>query len=362
MDTHPAAGRLLDWYALNARLLPWRSAHDPYALWVAEIMLQQTRVDTVIPYYLRWMKHFPDMQAVAHSSLQDVLSAWEGLGYYSRARNMHRAAMIMVKEHHGQLPNDLDAMLRLPGIGRSSAADILSIAYGKNLAALDGNIKRVVARMFDIPSVLDSPDFNRACISYLEQLLPAGKAGDFNQAMMDLGAGVCTPKNPACADCPLNQDCAAYLAGTQWLRPLPKPRKVIPHYSVTAGIIWKENLPGGELLIARRPASGLLGGLWEFPGGKQQAGESLEGCLIRELHEELGVGVEVGQPVGTFRHAYTHFRVTLHAFHCWLTTGEPAPLSADELKWVNITQLGDYPMGKLDRLITHALLQPVSPP
>lgn len=358
MDIHPAAARLLNWYALNARLLPWRGSRDPYAIWVAEIMLQQTRVDTVIPYYLRWMKRFPDVQALADSSLQDVLSVWEGLGYYTRARNMHHAAMIMVKEHRGQLPDDLGTMLCLPGIGRSSAADILSIAYGKDLSALDGNIKRVLARLFDISSALDSPDFIHACISYLDQLLPAGKAGDFNQALMDLGAGVCTPKNPACIDCPLNQDCAAFRAGTQWQRPQPKPRKKIPHYIVTAGIVWKDSL----VLIARRPASSLLGGLWEFPGGKQQPEESLENCLIRELHEELGVSVEVGPPVGTFKHAYTHFRVTLHAFHCRVTAGKPAPLSADELKWVTLPQLEDYPMGKLDRLIARALLQPVSLP
>jgi A/G-specific adenine glycosylase len=318
-------------------------------------MLQQTRVETVIPYYLRWMDRFPDLTSLARSELQDVLVTWEGLGYYSRARNMHKSARMIAAEYNGKIPDQYDQLINLPGIGPSSAADILSVAYGMNLAALDGNIKRVLARIFNLTDILDSPDFLKQCQLELDSLLPNGKAGDFNQAMMDLGATICLPKNPACPECPLRGDCQAYSAGVQLDRPVPKPRKEIPHYIVTAGVIFDNSGRPGKVLLAKRPANGLLGGMWEYPGGKIQPGESLEECLERELKEELGIDAAVGNQLGTFKHAYTHFRVTLHAFQCQILSGIPAPLSADEIAWVGLDALDDFPMGKLDRLITRTI-------
>jgi len=356
-ELHPLSRRLLDWYARHARVLPWRETRDPYSTWVAEIMLQQTRVDTVIPYYHRWMARFPSLRSLAESSLQDALACWEGLGYYSRVRSMHRAAGLIIRDHGGIFPSDLPALLSLPGIGPSSAADILSIAFGQDLAALDGNIKRVLARMYDLPEALDSAAFLHRCHSLLDELLPAGRAGDFNQALMDLGASICLPGVPPCAHCPLSESCLSYERQTQIARPVSRRRAAIPHYQVTAGILMRGHNQIQQVLIARRPQTGLLGGMWEFPGGKQEADESLDASLIRELHEELGVDVEVGVKVGIFKHAYTHFRVTLHAYLCRILSGEPSALAADEIHWVALHDLPAYPMGKLDRMISNALVK-----
>lgn len=357
MPTHPLTSSLLAWYDRNARRLPWRESRDPYAVWVSEIMLQQTRVETVIPYYLRWMERYPDLITLARSDLQQVLLSWEGLGYYSRARNLHNAAAKIVADHGGQIPDNYDLLIKLPGIGPSSAADILSVAYGKNLAALDGNIKRVLARLFNLVEVLDSPDFISECHSKLDLLLPDGKAGDFNQAIMDLGATICLPKKPACLDCPIRSDCQAYQTDVQMDRPVPKPRKDVPHFIVTAGVILNSNGYPAKVLLAKRPANGLLGGMWEYPGGKIMPDESLEDCLARELEEELGITVMVGNRIGTFKHAYTHFRVTLHAYQCQILNGIPTPLIADEIAWVELDRLDLFPMGKIDRLVTRTILE-----
>lgn len=355
MPIHPISSRLLAWYSQNARRLPWRDSKDPYAIWVSEIMLQQTRVDTVIPYYLRWMERFPDLSTLAKSDQQDVLVAWEGLGYYSRARNLHKAARMIAADFDGKIPDRYDVLIKLPGIGPSSAADILSVAYGRDLAALDGNIKRVLARLFNLTDILDSPDFIANCQIHLEGMLPRGQAGDFNQGMMDLGATICLPKEPACPACPLRGDCMALLSRVQMDRPIPKSRKAIPHYIVTAGVIFDDLSHSGRVLLAKRPVNGLLGGMWEYPGGKVYPRESLEDCLARELNEELGVDVSVGDNLGTYKHAYTHFCVTLHAFRCQILSGTPAPLSADEIAWVAMDALDQFPMGKLDRLVTRTI-------
>jgi A/G-specific adenine glycosylase len=340
--------RLLDWYAGHARSLPWRGHPDPYAVWVSEIMLQQTRVETVIPYFERWMSRFPTIASLAQADQQEVLAAWEGLGYYSRARNLQRAAQVVMDEFGGSLPADARMLRRLPGIGRYSAAAIASIAFGADEAALDGNIRRVLARLFDISEPARSPHGEGRLWELARLHLPAGKAGDYNQALMDLGASVCLARQPRCPDCPLKEDCQAYHLGIQEQRPVLPVRRATPHYIVTAAVIQRD----GELLIARRPVKGLLGGLWEFPGGKLKEGEDLATCLRREIREELGVEIEVGDRLGVYKHAYTHFSVTLHAFACTLLAGEPQPLHASDLRWVRPAELPDHPMGKLDRQIS----------
>jgi len=347
----PLANLLLDWYARNARRLPWRGHPDPYAVWVSEIMLQQTQVETVIPYFERWMERFPTLPALAAASQEEVLASWEGLGYYSRARNLHRAAQIVVEQYGGQLPSDPAELRQLPGVGRYTAAAISSIAFGQDVAALDGNIRRVLARVFDVSVPARSPEGERILWDLAGANLPAGQAGAYNQALMDLGALVCTPRLPRCSLCPLSGLCQANLLGTQEQRPVSLPRRETPQYIVTAAIIHR----GQEVLIARRPQNGLLGGLWEFPGGKIQEGEDLPACLRREIMEELGVEVLVGEPLGVYRHAYTHFKVTLHAFHCTLLRGEPEALHASEIRWVAPAGLSRYPMGKIDRMIAAGL-------
>ncbi|HEX6302850.1 MAG TPA: A/G-specific adenine glycosylase [Anaerolineales bacterium] len=343
--------RLLEWYAQHARQMPWRDHKDAYVIWVSEIMLQQTQVDTVTPYFERWLTRFPDIESVAAATQQEVLSEWEGLGYYSRARNLHRAAQILVAENDGQLPENTKALRQLPGIGRYTAAAIASMAFGKDEAALDGNIRRVLARVFDVRLPARSTEGERKLWELANENLPPGRAGDYNQALMDLGATICTPRQPDCQNCPLKASCGAYELGVQEQRPVKGPKPSLPHHTVTAAVI-QDN---GSVLIAQRPQDGLLGGLWEFPGGKLKAGEELPAGLRREIQEELGVEITVGNSLGVYRHAYTHFRVTLHAFQCSLVRGKPRAIEHSQIKWIRLQDLPDFPMGKLDRQIANTL-------
>lgn len=346
---------LLEWYQINARDLPWRSCHSPYCIWVSEIMLQQTQVDTVIPYFNRWMDVFPDIKSLSEADEHLVLSLWEGLGYYSRGRNLLKAARIITEKLDGQLPMTMKALQKLPGIGRYTAAAIASIAFNLDVAAVDGNIRRVISRLFDITEPARSTLGERKIWSLAQANLPSGQASEYNQAMMDLGASICLSKNPKCADCPISASCLAFQRGVQENRPIQKPRKAIPHLTVTAGIIRQDS----RVLLAKRPSGGLLGGLWEFPGGTLEESDlNLEACLKREIMEELGIQIYVGSAFGTFKHAYTHFKITLHAFLCFPATGEvPQPLEADGLAWVTLKELEDYPMGKVDRLIARKIMK-----
>ncbi len=344
--------RLLAWYGRHARKLPWREHSDPYSVWVSEIMLQQTRVETVIPYYARWMQRFPGIEALAGASMQEVLSAWEGLGYYGRARNLHKSAQIVMQEYHGRLPEGARQLIKLPGVGRYTAGAIASIAFGQDEPTLDGNIRRVLARHFNVDEDARSTHGEQTLWRLAAEHPPGGRAGDYNQALMDLGACVCTPKSPDCPSCPLMDTCQARRLGIQEQRPVLLAKPAIPHFVVTAAVIQRE----GRWLITRRPTQGLLGGMWEFPGGKQQEGEDLPACLQREIREELGAEILVGEQIGAYRHAYTHFKVTLHAFQCKLANGEPRPIQVAEVAWVELHDLWRYPMGKIDRQISQSLL------
>ncbi len=344
----PISSQLLSWYQRNQRRLPWRGHPDPYAVWVSEIMLQQTRVETVLGYFSRWMERFPSLADLAQADLQDVLAAWEGLGYYSRARSLHRAARMVMNDYQGELPQTVEALIKLPGVGRYTAAAVASLAFHQDEAALDGNIRRVLARIFNVDIPARSPEGEKRLWGLAAEHLPPGQAGDYNQAWMDLGALICTPRQPACGLCPLAEHCQARLLGVQEQRPVLPIRQVVPHYTVTAAVIARH----GRVLIARRPENGLLGGLWEFPGGKAHDGESLSACLKREICEELGAEISVGEPFGIYRHAFTHFKITLHAFQCALVEGEPQPLAASDLNWVKPADLDQYPMGKVDRQIS----------
>ena len=342
---------ILDWYARNKRELPWRGHPDPYVVWVSEIMLQQTRVEAVIPYFKRWMDRFPSVRELAASSEQEVLSLWEGLGYYGRARNLYKAARIVVDKSGGELPHDLIALRLLPGIGRYTVGAIASMAFGMDVPTLDGNIRRVFARVFDVAETADAAAGEALLWALAEKHLPKGQAGDYNQALMDLGATLCLPRTPSCLLCPLSELCKARRLGLQDKRPVLKPKHEVPHYTVTAAVLQRD----GKILLAKRPSKGLLGGMWEFPGGKVEKGEGLEACLAREIREELGAEIQVTEVFGIYRHAYTHFRITLHAFLCQLTAGEPKPVETAGLVWVVPAELSNYPMGKVDRQIAGRL-------
>ncbi|HEY46370.1 MAG: hypothetical protein AMJ88_06640 [Anaerolineae bacterium SM23_ 63] len=351
--TSTIAQVLLAWYAEHARDLPWRRQRDPYAVWVSEVMLQQTRAETVVPYYLRWMDHFPTVEALAAASRDDVLGMWEGLGYYRRAHNLHQAAQILVAEYDGKLPGEVDKLSHLPGIGPYTAAAIAAIAFNQDVIAIDGNLRRVISRLIDLAINPRSSEGERRLRSWALKECPSGQLSFFNQALMDLGAMVCVPRTPNCGVCPLARSCLAFQRGVQDARPVRSPRRQIPHITAAAAVLRR----GERVLIGRRPEGVLLGGLWEFPGGRLEAEESLESCLRREIGEELGVEVEVGAKRGAYDHAYTHFRVTVHAFECTLIRGEPQAIEHTEIRWVSPERLKDYPMGKIDRSIAHTILE-----
>lgn len=348
------AVRLLNWYQDHARWLPWRENPTPYQVWISEVMLQQTRVETVIPYYEHWMERFPTLSSLAHTSQQEVLAMWEGLGYYSRARNLYQAAQIVMDEYGGELPKNVSLLRSLPGIGRYTAGAIASMAFGMDEPALDGNVRRVLARVFDVRQPAGSQAGEKRFWELASTFLPQGEAGKFNQALMDLGALICTPRQPNCNDCPLNSSCEAFALGVQTDRPVKLSKKPIPHYTVSSAIIQRDE----QVLIAQRPADGLLGGLWEFPGGKVEPGEDFVSGLKREIREELGVEIEVGSPYGIYQHTYTHFRITLHAFLCKLNGNQPQTNYHTDLIWTNPPSLKNYPMGKIDRQISNDLLNP----
>jgi A/G-specific adenine glycosylase len=343
------SAKLLLWYQENHRQLPWRDNPDPYWVWISEVMLQQTKVETVIPYFLRWMERFPDLASLAAAPLEEVLRYWEGLGYYARARNLHRAAQRIMEKYSGNLPQDIEELRRLPGIGSYSAAAIASIAFRKDTPTLDGNIRRVLARLEGLQMLLRSRQAEQRLIAIANQHLPPGQAGEYNQALMELGALICTPRTPRCDICPLSGECVARRQMLQNEIPAKFRKPPLPHLIVTAAVICRN----GSVLIAQRPAHGLLGSLWEFPGGKIQEGETLEEGLQRELMEELGLPVHVGESLGIYHHAYTHFKITLHAFFCHPLNGhQPQPLEGQAFSWVEIGELHNYPMGKIDRLIS----------
>jgi A/G-specific adenine glycosylase len=346
------AKRLLDWYRTEARELPWRGTRDPYRIWIAEIMLQQTRVETVIRYYQRWMARFPTLADLASADLEQVLLTWEGLGYYRRAHNLHRAAQTMVEKHDGRVPVEIGALEALPGIGAYTAAAIAAIAFDQPVLALDGNLRRVIARLLDLEEDIATRQAQKRMRAWGVEQLAQAQAGSFNQALMDLGATVCIPRAPRCGECPLNLACQSYVHGTQLERPVRTARKSIPHLHASAGILRRP----GAVLLGRRPEGKLLGGLWEFPGGKQEPGESPQACLRRELEEELGIIIDVGASLGTYDHAYTHFKITVHAFEAEIRSGKVQALDHSEVAWAALDRLDEYPMGKVDRSIANRLV------
>jgi A/G-specific adenine glycosylase len=292
---------LLAFFDASARDLPWRRSGDPYAIWISEVMAQQTRLDTVIPYWERWLQRFPDVGALADAPLDDVLKEWEGLGYYSRARNLHAAARLIAERHGGALPGHYEALRALPGIGDYTAGAVSSIAFGVRAPVVDGNVRRVLARLLDDPA--PAP---RRLREVAASLVPGERPGDFNQALMELGSLVCTPRSPQCDSCPVAAHCAARAAGTQLDRPCTERKQPTPAYDVATVIIRARD---GTVLITRRPGTGLLAGLWGFPGRELQPGEAAAPAAAG-LATALLPGVELGEPrrIGSIRHAFSHRR------------------------------------------------------
>lgn len=343
---------LLEWYDNHKREMPWRDTDDPYRIWVSEIMLQQTRVDTVRDYYRRFLGAFPTVDALAEADQDEVLKLWEGLGYYSRARYLHEAARQVVEEHGGRVPRGYDEIRDLKGIGPYTAAAVLSIAYGEPHPVLDGNVARVLSRIFATDANVKSSRTQRHLRRLAGELLDPDRAGDFNQAMMELGATVCMPTSPACSTCPVRSACGAVAKGDPEQYPVTPQSKPVPHHDVAVGIVSDTD---GRILIQRRPEDGLLGGLWEFPGGKAEDGESMDEACRRELREELGVDVDVQAPFYTLSHAYSHFKITLYAFRCLLTDGQPTSREGQPIRWVTIDEFDDYAFPRANRKLIEEL-------
>ncbi|NBB95488.1 MAG: A/G-specific adenine glycosylase [Planctomycetes bacterium] len=330
---------MLTWFDAGRRDLPWRRTADPYAIWVSEIMLQQTQVATVVDYYRRFLQAFPSVEALADADLDEVLKLWEGLGYYSRARSLHKAARHVAADLDGRVPHTVEELRKLPGIGAYTAGAIASIAFGVAEPVVDGNVARMLCRLQRIAQPPKAPATQRQLWDLAADLVPPGTPGDFNQAMMELGAMVCRPTNPDCPRCPLGTLCEARRAGLQHDLPPRTPGKAVPHHTVVAGVIFRSD---GRVLIDRRPQEAMLGGLWEFPGGKVRPGEGLAEALQREVREEVGLEVGVDDTLCVVNHAYSHFRITLHAFGCRRVSGRARAIECDAVRWVSPDQLDRY--------------------
>jgi A/G-specific adenine glycosylase len=351
-DSKQVRRKLLAWYDENKRHLPWRETRNPYAIWISEIMLQQTQVKTVVPYYLRFLESFPTVETLACAPLGEVVKIWENLGYYARVRNLHKAAGEITEHYGGRLPDTLEDLLGLPGIGRYTAGAILSIAFGRSVSAVDGNVRRVMSRLFGMTESVDDEETRERIEALVETLIPKRDPGRFNQALMELGAVCCTPKSPSCPACPLHGDCRALALGLAHRLPLRGKKKAVPHREVVAAVIRDRK---GRLLIVQRPSSGLLGSLWKFPGGILNPHETREAGLKRIVREELGIVIDVGSALAEVKHAYTHFRITLTAFSCNLLKGSPA---GPQWRWADGEEAEALPFSRADRRIARAVAPP----
>ncbi len=325
---------LLAWYREKQRDLPWRRTRDPYRIWLSETMLQQTRVETVVPYYERFVARFPDVESLAVADEQDVLREWAGLGYYARARNLKRAAERVLSEHGGQLPRDPDALAALPGVGRYTVGALRSIAFGERAAIVDGNVKRVLARLLAQPALAEHELWALA-----GELVPSGRPDQFNQGLMELGATVCMPRAPGCAACPLAHSCAAAAEGRPEAYPARSPRKPAREVEALAGVLQR----GSQLLMVRRPSRGLLGGLWELPSSEGADPTLLEDALA----VQTGLCVRTLGECGSLRHVFTHRALTLRIVSLEKTGGRLRPGLGSDVRWCSRVERRSLPLSTL---------------
>ena len=339
MTYNQVTKRLLSWYDSHDRRMPWRGETDPYKIWISEIMLQQTQVTTVRDYYLRWIKRFPTIQSVSSSSMDKVLKYWEGLGYYSRARNFHASCQIL--DNQGStVPKGMEEFQKLKGVGPYIAAAVQSIAFNMPVGVVDGNVNRVVSRFY---AYKDTPSKNKKKINeFMSLVINKKRPGDINQAMMDLGRYVCKPSSPLCDECPLSKGCKALELGIQSDLPIKVKREQKPHYDVAVGIIWNKS----KLLITKRKAEGLLGGLWEFPGGKIEKNETVKSAIKREIKEELSIKIKPETLIHQVDHHYSHFSVTINAIQCQYNGDKIKLNGPTNFKWIHTSQLDSYAFPK----------------
>lgn len=341
---------LLAWYRANRRDLPWRRGRDPYRIWLAEIMLQQTRIAAVLPYYERFLARFPDVRALARARQSEVLKYWAGLGYYSRARNLHRAARVIVAEHNAQFPRASVHALALPGIGHYTAAAILSIAFDLPVAALDGNVARVLARLFAIRGDLRAPKTWKHLAATAQRLVPRQSPGDWNQALMELGETICTPRSPQCAPCPLSRHCQARLLGLAHKLPAARRKRETAYVRIAAAILLD---PRGRTLLTKTPGahdSALFSRLWQFPAVTVRSEKDAPGTLRAHLQSSFPLALPLLLPLGVASHSVTYRRLALLPF---LARVEALPRSPS-CRAVGLLDLGSLPISSATRKIARA--------
>jgi len=333
---------LIEWYRRHHRRLPWRETRSPYRIWVSEVMLQQTQVQTVLPYYRQFLYDFPDVQTLANADLQAVLKAWEGLGYYARARNMHRAAKDILQKYGGKFPDSLEALRELPGVGDYIACAVSSIAFNQPYAVVEGNVKRVLSRLYELSEPVNKSFSYQIFKAAAEKLLDHRQPGMFNQAVMELGALVCTPRNPDCPHCPIHSLCRAYQTGSVEQFPKRTRSPKTPLHHIAVGVVYKND----RMLITRRKPEGLLGGLWEYPGGKVKEHENPEKACIREIKEEVNLDVIVVRHISQVKHAFTHFKILMDVFLCRYVAGEVKLNGPVDFRWITLQEINQYPFPK----------------
>ncbi len=331
--------RLLAWYADRRRDLPWRRTSDPYRIWVSEVMLQQTQVATVIPYYERFIASFPDLATLARADRQTVLKHWEGLGYYRRAHHLHQATRELMAAGKERVPDRREVFRSLPGVGDYIANAVMSIAYDAPLAVVDGNVKRVLARLRGLTTAVNQPSAHREYQAVADTLLDRRHPGNYNQALMELGALVCTPRHPECGACPWQTACFAHRNGVVADYPRRIRKAPIPEHAMVAGIVGHRN----RLLIVQRPAEGLLAGLWEFPGGRREGGQSAKAACRAILNQTTGLSVSVQRHITRVNHAYTHFKIVVDLFLCRKDKGRVRLQGPTAFRWIRPDELQDFP-------------------
>ena len=342
--------KLLAWYELRGRKLPWRETKNPYHIWLSEIMLQQTQVGTVIPYYKRFIKNFPTIKKLAQASLMQVLKEWEGLGYYSRGRNLHHSAQIIVDQFRGKFPEDREHLEKLPGVGRSTAGAILSLAFDHREAILDANVKRVLCRLYAVEKNLNDTKVLRVLWEYSHQLLPRKKVSFFNQALMDLGATICTPRKPTCPLCPLENICESRLLGKENSLPIRIRKKRIPQRFFSVGILRHKD----RIFIQQRKRQGFLGGLWEFPTLEINSPIKIKIPPTKNIQKSWGIQVKLEKSFNPIQQSYTHFKGTYFPF---LFLNENGSDKKGAGIWVPLAQIGNFPFSRVYQKIIGQLRQ-----
>lgn len=350
--------RLVRWFHGHQRDLPWRRDRDPYRIWVSEVMLQQTRVATVVPYFERFLQAFPTLADLAAADEQAVLRQWEGLGYYRRARDLHRAARELVAAHDGQMPDDPLVFGRLPGVGRYTLGAVLSQAFDRRLPILEANSERVLCRLFGLRDNPRGGAARRRLWEMAACLLPRRRVGEFNQALMELGALVCTPAGPRCAACPLFDDCAARRLGIQDQVPLRASAPEVEQVHETAVVVWR----GPEVLLVQRSERGRWAGMWEFPHGPLEDGESHEEAAARLVWQLTGLRARPGPELLTIRHGVTRFRITMVCFEAHHRSGAFRSSFYRQGEWVRPDRLHAYPVSVPQRRLARSLTDPERQP